>query len=623
MRFGHNGADGKERSHSSSDGGTFRSRPAPIAFQHPQTAQLLQSPGEAGFSAENSSHVQHYGHHISDWSNYPDQAITSSGQFNHWDDSFIHTAVAAGSRFSDIKAVRFQHREDITPDILQDYAQRTGAIWTEEDDKLLLGLMVNQNESPAVLADLKETWLPWRNVDAIRARIKRQMDLRKYNSNDTSAEASFQHEDYGHNTQGLSSGTLENHTTTSSYSDPGPYAFVPEQISQAFADSDFFSAENEYNNDLMELDEYEYDEISTQKNRLENATIDPQVIMDTEAFVSPPEDVNPSFVETKSYSAGSGDNDPIIGQHEDEYNITTEAFLPAQQHRDDILNPNVFRHVAVNPGHEIAGPHYPEFTAASPSLTGPSTSSEQHYDAFQATPQPILDNGPSDQEQHGSAAGRIVKRRRRRRPQAPEHVLDLAKVKLAGGVPISTIVAEFDHVYRGDSLIRKLNKTGWAVWSKREDQRLLALQEQEGDDWRKISARLAGPSRSPEEVESRLDHLRQSQESGQAPAGSKRYHYTDEEDDLIRLRVAEGMNYVQVGREEFKGLLQPRYVTGRAKLINADWSRADDEKLCDKYLESGAEVDWGSIGKAYIPERDAAVVKARWNFLQKRRRGKA
>lgn len=81
------------------------------------------------------------------------------------------------------------------------------------------------------------------------------------------------------------------------------------------------------------------------------------------------------------------------------------------------------------------------------------------------------------------------------------------------------------------------------------------------------------------------------------------------------------MNCVQVGKMDFKGLLQPRYVTARAKLINADWSRADDEKLCDKYLESGAEVDWGSIGKAYIPERDAEVVKARWNFLQKRRRG--
>lgn len=620
MRFGHNGADGKERSHSSSDGGTFRSRPAPVAFQYPQTAQFIQKSGEEGFSAENSSHVQHYGHHISDWSSYPDQAITSSGQFNHWDDSFIHTAVAAGSRFSDIKAVRFQHRQDITPDILQEYAQRTGAMWTEEDDELLLGLMVNRNESPAVLADLKETWLPWRNVDAIRARINRQMDLRRYNSNGTSAGAFFQDEHYDHNTQGLSSGTLENQMTTSSYSDPDPYAFVPEQISQGFADSDSFSAQNEYSNDLMELDAYEHEEGSTQYNTLENVTLNPQVITDTEAFVSLPEGVNPSFVDTNSDSAGSGDNDPLMCQHEDEYNITTEAFLPVQQYRDNALNPDVFRHVAVNPGHEIAGPPPPEFAAASPSLAGPSTSSEQHYDAFQAAPQPMPNNGPSNQQEHGSAAGRIVKRRRR--PQAPEHVLDLAKVKLAGGVPISTIVAEFDHVYRGDSLIRKLNKKGWAVWSKREDQRLLALQEQEGDDWRKISARLAGPSRSPEEVESRLDHLRQSQESGQAPAGSKRYHYTDEEDDLIRLRVAEGMNYVQVGREEFKGLLQPRYVTGRAKLINADWSRADDEKLCDKYLESGAEVDWGSIGKAYIPERDAAVVKARWNFLQKRRRGK-
>lgn len=619
MQFIHNGADYKDRSHPPSDGGTFRSRSAPIAFQHPQTTQLVPSSGEAGFSAEHESHVEHYGHHISDWSCYPDQARTSSGQFNHWDDSFIHTAVAAGSKFSDIKAVRFQHRQDITPDILQDYAQRTGAMWTQEDDKLLLGLMVNQNESPAVLADLKETLLPWRNVDAIRARINRQMDLRKYHSNDTSAEAFFQHEDYGHNTQGLSLGTLENHTATSSYSDPDPYAFVPEQISQAFADSDSFSAENEYNNDLMELDEYGYDEKSTQYNKLENATRDPQVIMDTEAFVPLPEDVKPGFVETNSYSPRSDDNDPLMGQHEDEYNITTEAFLPVQQHRDDALDPNVFRHVAINSGHEIAGSPPPEFAAAIPSLAGPSTSSEQQYDAFQAAPQPTLDNGPSDQEQHDSAAGRMVKRRPR--PRAPENVLNLTRVKLAQGVPMSTIVAEFDHVYRGDSLMRKLQKTGWAVWSRGEDQRLLALQEQEGDDWRKISAMLAHPSRSPQEVETRLEHLRQSQDSGQAPAGSKQYRYTDKEDDLIRLRVAEGMNCVQVAEKEFKGLLKPRSLATHINYINANWSSADDEKLCDKYVESGAEVDWESIGKAYIPARQAEVVKARWDFLQKRRRG--
>lgn len=81
------------------------------------------------------------------------------------------------------------------------------------------------------------------------------------------------------------------------------------------------------------------------------------------------------------------------------------------------------------------------------------------------------------------------------------------------------------------------------------------------------------------------------------------------------------MNCVQVGKMEFKGLLQPRYVAGRVKRINTNWSSADEEKLWNKYLESGVEVDWGSIGKADSPERDAEVVKSRWNFLQKRRRG--
>lgn len=194
--------------------------------------------------------------------------------------------------------------------------------------------------------------------------------------------------------------------------------------------------------------------------------------------------------------------------------------------------------------------------------------------------------------------------------------LDFIKLRLALGLRFSAIVDNYYRSFRPRTIIKFVYFAGWLPWTPAKDPQLLEIHSQEGNRWEKISSRLPAPLRSQEEVKTRFEHL-QRVAKGEVPQRTRASPYTFdlEDDDYIRLGLANGMSYAQMRREEFPDLSSAS-ISHHAYIIGAVWDNDADRQLLDLKLEPGATPDWHAIGQSYDPPRNAEVVQARWQFFR-------
>lgn len=216
--------------------------------------------------------------------------------------------------------------------------------------------------------------------------------------------------------------------------------------------------------------------------------------------------------------------------------------------------------------------------------------------------QPPLGSESDDQEQFGNTLEDLT-----------NDDLDFIKLKLALGLRFSVIVSKHYRNFRQRTIIKFVYFAGWLPWTPAQDQKLLELQNQEGNRWEQISSRLPAPLRSEEEVKTRFEHF-QRVAKGKVPQKTRASPYTfdQEDDDYIRLGLANGMSHAQMRREEFPDLSSGS-ISHHAYIIGAIWDSDADRQLLD--LKPGARPDWRAIGQSYDPPRKAEVVQARWQFL--------
>lgn len=210
--------------------------------------------------------------------------------------------------------------------------------------------------------------------------------------------------------------------------------------------------------------------------------------------------------------------------------------------------------------------------AASPSFVDPSSWSAQPFDDPRKSHQALIGDEFGENEQFGSVNGdrepggnesvgqRKSKnvpnddgvpvgdtRRRggvriwRRRP-LEEFELEEIKLKYAQGVSTAQIFKK--HSGRAVHNFRNRVRSKWGSWTSRQDQELIRLYEEKGDDWAEISKELPGVSRNADEVRVRLERLdKREKEGGKQHRESRgRHQYREEEDDDIRLQLAQGIS---------------------------------------------------------------------------------
>lgn len=234
---------------------------------------------------------------------------------------------------------------------------------------------------------------------------------------------------------------------------------------------------------------------------------------------------------------------------------------------------------------------------------------DQHHTllGLEESNQPLLDSGSDDQGQYGNKLEDLT-----------EEDLDFIKLRLAQGLRFSAIVDNHYLNFRQRTIIKFVYFAGWLPWTQAQDQKLLELQDQEYIRWGQISSRLPHPPRSEEEVKARFEHLRQvKMRNLPHKTRASPYSFDREDDNYIRLGLANGIPYARMHREEFPDLA-PASISNHANIIGATWDEDADSRLLHLNLEPGARPDWRAIGQSYNPPRKAKVVQARWEFVHSR-----
>lgn len=295
-------------------------------------------------------------------------------------------------------------------------------------------------------------------------------------------------------------------------------------------------------------------------------------------------------------------------------------------------------------------PSVSRMQTASPIFAGPSSWSAQPCDGALMSPQAFTGDVFVDKEQFGSGArylypedSELVGQRQsrsllndeevpvgyaRRRGDArlsrrplEEFELEDIKLKYAQGVSTAQIFEKYPENTAHDFKNRFRGK--WKQWTREQDKELIRLHKERGDDWVEISKKLTGVSRNTDEVRIRLEYLEKRDKDGEkqhrAPRGHHRYG--QEENDDISRQLAEGMSYGELAKQSSFRNIRPSDLKRHAKLIGANWDEDDDEKLQEnimRYQHRDMDIDWESIGKQYIPRRDARFVAAHWGHIQGR-----
>ncbi|KAI7778917.1 hypothetical protein LA080_001523 [Diaporthe eres] len=250
----------------------------------------------------------------------------------------------------------------------------------------------------------------------------------------------------------------------------------------------------------------------------------------------------------------------------------------------NLRSPSTEAYTAVNPAYQTPNTSSSQPGTASQSLVGPSSRLPRGYDNPQAVSEPVLGYASGGSKPGSSVAGR---------GQVESHFdiqwtdqnLDVIKVKMARCYTLADIARGFRLTPRrkAKDIESILTKIGYEEWSDEQDNHLLKLQQDIGDNWAEIRKRLSGPERKEAEIQGRLKDL-----SERPPNLNKQRHVI-----LYNLEK-------------------------RAKKIGATWSEDDNQKLRDKVLgyEDDLEVDWGSIVEKYNPPRRAEAVQIRWRHLR-------
>lgn len=270
---------------------------------------------------------------------------------------------------------------------------------------------------------------------------------------------------------------------------------------------------------------------------------------------------------------------------------------------------------AVNPAYQTPNTSSSQPGTASQSLVSPSSRLPRGYDNPQAVSQPVLGYASGGSKPGSSVAGH---------GQVESHFdnqwtdqnLDVIKVKMARCYTLADIARGFTPRRKAKDIESILTKIGYEEWSDEQDNHLLKLQQDIGDNCVEIRKRLSGPERKEAEIQGRLRYLSERPPNLNKQRRKRPHEYTVADDTYICLQVARGISYKSMCRERFSDVI-PYNLEKRAKMIGAKWSEDDNQKLRDEVLRYGnAEVDWGSIGEKYTPPRRAEAVHIRWRHLR-------
>lgn len=204
------------------------------------------------------------------------------------------------------------------------------------------------------------------------------------------------------------------------------------------------------------------------------------------------------------------------------------------------------------------------------------------------------------------------------------------KCELAREVPLLEILArpEFEGFSR-DAVSYALRLDRWMPWTSGENEQVLSLQEEEGNEWARISTVHPGGPRGNEEVKARYEYLilRQllEQEGIEVPAlNTYKTHFhpwTIHEDEELALKLAQGWTQSRLQEQGFHGLTYNQ-IHYRVQLKRYSWSGEDNAKVLGAKPRPDGTFDWVSTGKMFQPARKANVVKARRILLEMRRSGR-
>lgn len=273
-----------------------------------------------------------------------------------------------------------------------------------------------------------------------------------------------------------------------------------------------------------------------------------------------------------------------------------------------------------NPDYQTPVPSSSHARTVSQSVKGPrSRPAQGYYHEFRVAAQPVHGNASGGPEQGSSIAG-YGKLELCFDIQWTDQHIDIIKVKMARHYTLGDIARGFRLTPRPKEkdIESILTKIGYKEWSDEQDDHLLELQQDIGDNWAEIRKRLSGPERNEAEIHGRLKYLSERPPNLNKQRSKRPREYNDKDDKYICLMVARGTSYEEIARERFPDVIPPN-LERRAEIIGATWSEDDDQKLRDKVLEYGdvgLEVDWGSIGKQYDPPRHAAAVEIHWRRLR-------
>jgi hypothetical protein len=259
----------------------------------------------------------------------------------------------------------------------------------------------------------------------------------------------------------------------------------------------------------------------------------------------------------------------------------------------------------------------------------------QGDDNLQMEPQPPLGNESGGQEQTGShlrvpgqdggggGGGPLLRGARRyKNPILSDREVKDIRVKWAAGWTLNMIHEDFYPGSSVNSIKVYLRKDGWKAWTTEEDTKLRGMESQAGATWPQIRAQFSnkrqGVRRDEEEIQARLEHLKQPQN---APKRQKHsiFIFSPDDDRYITSSVAQGKMWEEQRKERFPQMSTYSIRTHAIK-IGAFWDSGDDQKLQRNIPRQGMQVDWNSIAREYDPPRDVQIIKMRWEYLQRQRR---
>lgn len=244
----------------------------------------------------------------------------------------------------------------------------------------------------------------------------------------------------------------------------------------------------------------------------------------------------------------------------------------------------------------------PQAVTVSQSPAGPSARPAQNFDDRWKAPEPFP---PRPKKHRGKKA---IKH---------EEVQEF-KGQIAEGLTFVAIAAESDPPRRPAAIRSVMVRRGWSPWSQEQDNHLLELQKEYGNNMTQIRDRLVGPKRDVDELQKRLKFLTTPDDEQKQKRRSRPHDYSIADDEYIFIEMARGKMPTEIARERFSHMARSN-IRSHARMINAMWYEGDNQKLRDKVLEyqdHGYDPDWESIGKQWSPARPDYAVRTRWEVLR-------